>query len=384
MPGREGVYKVLDNDFTATDDAFETCYEAALRQWKAAAPAARKAGKPPESVMVAVADSGFFTTHQYFQARLGESADFTQGYTLPRLTRGQPATTGTHGSHVASIAGFGTTRIKLIDAQICSSQETGQNNATVWASALNWAASQRPAVINCSVNVPWHEDAVQAVVSRNTGVLFVATAGNTDTEYGAAYRSAGGSSFSSGNTILVSGCGADGGRIPNRGFGSGVDIYAPSVNIPGLAATELQRQKFNFDQARKREERQLDQQSAAEKNRQALETARQELAGATGMAAQFIQRKIRNLEAARGLPDYVPPPFAPTALSDSGSSFALPMVANVAAKMVLINPGLTPAQVIDLLTRNAEANATLSVRAGSGIMDPVRAYQAALASRGGT
>ena len=51
------------------------------------------------------------------------------------------------------------------------------------------------------------------------------------------------------------------------------------------------------------------------------------------------------------------------------------MVANVAAKMLLINPWLKPPQIIDILKRTADRSAVLEGRSKSGMMNPVRAYK---------
>ena len=378
MPPRTGVYRVLDDDFSRPDVEFEQVYARAQDQKRRSA----RAIAPPvlTSVNLAVADSGIYTS-AYFAPRLVAGGDFTGGYACARVTNGRPATTGVHGSHVASIASFGTAMIKLIDVQVGSTQEGGQNNPEVWINGLKWAIGAGARVVNCSVNVPWEHPAIQAIVSGNSGVLFLATAGNNETELDATFRRAGGASYNSGNTIIVSGCKEDGTKEVNRGFGSAVDIYAPSVNVPGLAAAEVQRAKYDADQARKAAERnaQIDAEAAmkAERLRSAQDELEEARRSGNMMRIALIEKGIRNLQAGGSVP-YTPPPFgALPSLSDSGSSFAIPMVANVAAKMILINQGLTPARIIDIIKGRATSVAT------NRMLDPVACYEAALESRNG-
>lgn len=70
---------------------------------------------------------------------------------------------------------------------------------------------------------------------------------------------------------------------------------------------------------------------------------------------------------------YLSPPFAPGTLSDSGSSFALPMVANVAAKMRMIVPRLSGADTVRLLKSSGQRMEALQ----GNVMDPVATYAAA-------
>jgi subtilisin family serine protease len=61
----------------------------------------------------------------------------------------------------------------------------------------------------------------------------------------------------------------------------------------------------------------------------------------------------------------------------SGTSMAAPQVANLAAKILALRPGLTPAEVISLIRENADA---IPDRPGRSIINPKRTIEAVRAA----
>lgn len=76
---------------------------------------------------------------------------------------------------------------------------------------------------------------------------------------------------------------------------------------------------------------------------------------------------------------YTPSPFGVT--KENGVSFGIPLVANVIAKMKLINRNLTPERIKNiLLSSNCEGILLQNASQSKGVLDPVRAYQIANSS----
>jgi hypothetical protein len=375
MPGSDGVYSVLEGGVQTVDAAFSAVYDQARalrRKNGTLAPA------PETSVSIAVLDSGVVAKDDaYFGDRVANSVD-AQGGTGVRMTRGLPSTQGQHGSHVASLASSGTNMVKILDVQVGSTQEGGKVELKVWHTAFKWAIEQRARIVNVSVVCPWSDPGIKSLVANNTGTLFLATSGNANTEFTDAYRTANG--FDHGNVMLVSGCARNGDRQDQRGFGAGIDIFVPSMNVPGLIAKRFAQQLFY-------------QRDLAERNRQSakLDPDRARIAELTRKVALNPDdaRAQRNLlletkRLASGEAQLPPVPASADVyplnekaqlVADSGVSFGIPMVANVAAKMMLIMPALTPRDIIAIMKSTAEACAA------GGVMDPVRCYQEALARR---
>jgi len=382
VPNNEGVYRLLQGGVASDDVEFRAVHAQAVEQKKNPK---RPVPPPLMSVNLAVVDSGTFAEgEQFFLDRLVASGDASGGFSSVRLTKGKPVTTGYHGSHVASIAIAGTAMIKLVDVQICSHQEIGQNNPAAWATGFKWAIGQGARVINCSVICPWTDPAVEGVVQGNTGVLFVATAGNSDREFTTELRATMG--MANANMLLVSGCANDGSREAQRGFGSGIDVYAPSKQIPGLVARGLV-QSLQYYDARVNADKVL---ASIEEDRARWTLRRDDLKkqleedpgnALAKMQLTMMEKKgfvpTRNVPAVPGSPDVIPVNPGDQARRDNGSSFALPMASNVAAKMMLISPNITPSEIIAIMRDTAEGCAV------GRVLDPKRCYEGALANRGG-
>ena len=410
MPGSDGVYSILDNGVRTRDVEFERIHEEARglkrRNGSLAPP-------PGNRVDIAVLDSGVVSRgDDYFGERVVNSGNAQGGYRpkkkcdecdgtgategstcekckglgsvlgefisfgSPSLTRGLPATQGQHGSHVTSIAASGTALIKIIDVQTGSTQEGGKVELPVWVTAFKWAIEQGARIVNVSVVCPWSNVQIKSIVKNNTGVLFLATSGNANTEFTAAYRTQNG--FDEGNVILVGGCARNGMKQDQRGHGPGIDIFVPSMNVPGLISKRFAQETYY-----KRD--------VAERNRQdrLLGRDRERIAGLkqklekepenTKLKAQLAREEKSLASGVAGLPP-IPAsasvyPVVDQTISDSGVSFGIPMVANVAAKMMLIMPNITPRETIALMKDHAE------VCEAGPVLDPVTCYEAALEMR---
>jgi hypothetical protein len=375
MPGSEGVYSILEQGVRADDTKFAQIYleaRSVKRKSGALAPA------PASSVNIAVLDSGIVASGDtYFRERMAASGSAQSGVGV-QLTNGLPATEGQHGAHVASIAASGTNMIKIIDVQVGCTQEGGNVELSVWSTAFKWAIEQRARVVNVSVVCPWGESAVKSIVEQNTGVLFLATSGNANTEFTAQYRTQNG--FDKGNVILVSGCARNGDRQDQRGYGEGIDVFVPSVSVPGYVAKRFAQQVYyKRDLAYRNSE-----DSKLNKDRQTIATLEAKLAkdpdnaklkSSLAREKKSLAMGERNLPQVPASADAYPLNELAQLISDSGVSFGIPMVANVAAKMMLIMPNLTPEEIRALMKSESE-----NCRAGH-VLDPVKCYQAALAKR---
>ncbi len=375
MPGSGGVYSILDGGVRTNDTDFASIYEQA-RGLK------RKNGTlapPPDaSVSVAVLDSGVVSHEDdYFGGRMGGSFNAQSGVGV-QLTHGRPSTQGQHGAHVASIAASGTSMIKVIDVQVGCTQEGGKVELSVWTTAFKWATEQRARIVNVSIVCPWSEPAVRGIVENHTGTLFLATSGNANTEFTAAYRTQNG--FDSGNVILVGGCKNNGDRQDQRGFGAGIDIFVPSMNVPGLIAKRYAQEVYHKRdlEERNRQDRKLDpdrQKIQSLKDQLALDPTNQKLATALRREEQRLARGEQQLPQVPASAAVYPLNERGQIIADSGVSFGIPMVANVAAKMILIMPTITPKEIIAQMKNTAEGCGA------GGVLDPVSCYEAALEMR---
>ena len=291
---------------------------------------------------------------------------------------------------MATIASFGSTRLKILDAMVGRSQEGGARfDADAFVAALEWAIREGARVINSSKQADWADAKVGRVVSQHRDVLFIDTAGNNAREFGSDYREAARLAYGGGNVILVSGVTT---TAPRRESGirrrRGCDAPLLSGPLPrtppgGMAdyrASALAR--FQADETRRREDFEAKKAGAGETIRKLTE----EMATQTEIFAAMTQKKIeqqQKLLSSVFVPRNTPmEPEQSDAVTDDGTSFACPMVANIAAKMLVIAPKLTPPQIIDILVRTSDKSKDLAgkCRAG-GVVNPARAYVHALLER---
>jgi hypothetical protein len=373
----DGVFSILERGVASSDTVFAAVYEEA-RALK------RKSGSPApapsDSVNVAVVDSGVYAEGDaYFEQRMGNSGDAQGGLGFVALTRGRPATDGQHGAHVASIAASGTTMIKIFDAQVGSTQEGGSVKVAAWTTAFKWAIEQRARVVNVSIVCPWKEPAISGLVNSNTGILFLATSGNANTEFSTSYLRDNG--LTEGNVMLVGGSARDGTRENNRGFGEGIDVFVPSVRVPGRIAMRFA-QKQNYNRRvllRNQENAKLD------KTREIIRGIEEKLK-LDPMNARLKSQLTRESKFLLGGEQKLPAlPDSPAALAlgeeyqqvaDDGVSFGIPMVANVAAKMLLIMPNMTAREVIRAMRETGRTDCAVG-----RVLNPTACYRAALEMR---
>lgn len=373
----DGVYSILQGGVATTDTAFAGVWQEArtLRRRNGTA-----APSPADSVNVAVVDSGVYADGDaFFEQRMGNGGDAQEGLGFVALTRGKPATEGQHGAHVASIAASGTTMIKILDAQVGSTQEGGSVKVAAWTTAFKWAIQQRARVVNVSIVCPWKEPAICGLVNSNTNVLFLATSGNGNTEFDTNYLRDNG--LTGGNVLLVGGCARDGARENNRGFGEGIDVFVPSVRVPGRIAM-----RFAQQQNYKRLVAFHDQENTKLDNARGIVHDLEQKQAAdptnTRLQSQLTRERKFLLSGEQRLPA-VPVSSAALALSpeyqqvaDDGVSFAIPMVANVAAKMMLIMPNITAREVIGTMRGTSRTDCSVG-----RVLNSTACYRAALGMR---
>jgi len=301
--------------------------------------ARRQRGGPP--VAIAVLDTGVHAESDYLRARTRAHADVTgptPAYDVPFAPR-DPAHFDAHGSKVAAQAGFGTERIALIDVRVqVGFMASGDRSAQI-AEAIRWAVHRHGArVVTCSIIVNWGSPELRAVVSEfSDRVLFLMTAGNSDTRFTQRAVDEGGKK---GNALLVGGVDMSGRRHPKRGAGPAVDLTVPSGDYASSA--ELKSVPVHYPLASARLKGDLD--------------------------AAGEQRLGAN-------------PGASMVATETGVSFGVPLVANVVAKMLLINPALTIAEIEHILVNEAvqsRGGAREELSRSHGVLDPVAAYEAAL------
>ena len=386
----KGIYRIfrclLYRDFHGSDVEFESVLTRAVE----GAPRARF----PAEVRIGIADTGVYVTpgkdDDFFRPRWIAGRDFgTRAAGVP--TNGQPDTMGKHGSCVASIATWGTDRLKILDIQLGKNQEGGEAfNAERFAAGLEWAIREGAKIINCSKLADWGAPVVSTVVAQNPGVLFIDTAGNNNTLFGQDYLRHCQRAYNAGNIILVTGCKNDLTQADDRGHGPAVHVTLPSYQVPCLAPLPVRRAhyqaavlgRYEQNEARARAELEASQAAAQQK----IEELTEELKSKTGMVRSLCEQRInqqRNLLNRQYRPGARPqPPIAEDVTSDDGTSFACPMVANIAAKMLIINQWLTPKKIIEILMRTSDKkNALNEVCRARGVINPARAYVHALLER---
>ncbi len=271
---------------------------------------------------------------------------------------------GNHGTFCAARAAWGAEDIHLVDVRLGFGHSAGNNNPKDWQDALAWALDDgelvRCHIASCSVLFRGDGmylgtngdkklgDFVEGetpteIISDRPNVLFLGTAGNSPKLVENAKR---GSEFApaADHVLLVAGCTADGKLNAISSFGD-VDVYAPNSYSP---------------------------QYAPDSDQKGGGTANDKLDEITveGLKLQPVDDFSTQ---------------EPDTLMDYGVSFGLPMVANVAAKCLLINPYLTPAEIKQVIVTTARETdrQTRTPKVGAAqtvvvkMMDPVAAYNEA-------
>jgi subtilisin family serine protease len=244
-----------------------------------------------------------------------------------------------HGTFVASIAagspdngdgmaGFGGDAPLLV---VQAGSRSGAFTEVDEAAAIVWAVDRGARVVNLSLGGPASSPAEARAVAYAVAhdVLLVAAAGNEQAvgnpvEYPAALLQPVGSDGVGGAGLAVGGSAADGSRAWFSGSGSWLSLVAPAERVLGAVAPGS---------------------SPAEYTRVVLPEAH---AGLYGVA--------------------------------SGTSFAAPQVAGVAALVRAANPALRAAQVADILERTAAGGGAWNADTGFGVLDAGAAVAAATAA----
>lgn len=386
----KGVYRIFDcvgyQDFAQPDVEFESVLGRALAQ--------AVSNKPLEDIRIAVVDSGIYVNsgnpNDYFLPRWIAGRDFTK-FKQGHDTGGKPQTMGKHGSCVASIAGFGSTRLKLIDVMVERSQEGGGAfNAEHFVSGIEWALSKGARIVNSSKQADWSHPKVGALVAKHPNVLFIDTAGNNKREFTAQYKEDAKLAYGGGNTILVGGAHNDGTPSNERGYGPAVDVMLPSFGVPCLAPRPVRMayyQSFFLAKYNQQEEelrRKFDEETRT--LGQKIQELEQQIKNPTeDTNVTMLQLKLNQLKKPRVYrPGRAPiEPEQSDVTSDDGTSFACPMVANIAAKILIINPLLSIPKVIAILVRTSDKIPALKGKCRSGgFVNPARAYVHALLEGG--
>lgn len=276
------------------------------------------------------------------------------------------AVPGAHGTMCGGRAAWGTDMIKVYDVRLQYGNATGNNNMAEWLTALKWAVEeQRVDVVSCSVTCKYDQldrDQTQSIgdfMRAHPETIFVMSAGN---DYGTLYapaelRGAGVWAPAASNVLLVSGVTRNGKLCTLSRWGE-IDLYAPACYYHQY------------------------------KNNTALygggtpnnKSAPLGLPNKYGIALEGVENDTR--ARASGVPDSV---------MDYGVSFAVPMVANVAAKCKLIDPALDGRDIAKLIKDTAENTQSVTPRtepplappanqtARVQMLNPIAAYEKAAA-----
>jgi hypothetical protein len=321
---------ILGKDFVGDFEAKDTDFEKYL-------PADRD-----DEIVIAVLDTGIHASSKYLAGRMGGTHDASgiqdpAGYTHHRIK-------DLHGTKVAAQAAFGTDRIKLVDVRVQTGQLAGVDNSVAIADGIRWAITEKKAkVVTCSIDIDWAKPAIQAEVDKHPDVLFLTTAGNNDKRLTERKIDADGPERP--NALLVGGVTQDGKKHRVRGWGPGVDVMVPSGS-----ADDSERALYVHIP------------TAAAEHEVVLK----------GKNAPLDQETIDDYKA-QGL-DAIPG-------SESGVSFGLPVVANIAAKMRLISPTITAAEIVAILRDHAvqdrDKPELTHLSKSGGIIDAEEAYRLA-------
>lgn len=369
-----GALEVLRTaDYTENDQAFYQFYT------------------PAESdrSVIAVVDTGILPRDVYLASRVIGAQDTVTDDTGEAYLN---QISDDHGSKVASQAAYGAKEIGLLDVRVVNLGGGGNLSADEKiAAAIETAIEQGARVINASVDVHWEREVYQALISRHPEVLFLTTGGNSRKEFDRRPVDADAQTPKT-NAMLVGGVTMAGGKSNVRGVGLAVDILVPSgtnneetdfqVAIPVAMyaqKTTLQGQrKIEIAQARLRDLRDKLEgkgkyQDAAPLNSGEKININQSVRRLE-TDIRLTQEEIDNVRQHRL--NESPETYI---TAESGVSFGIPIMANIAAKMRLIHPQITPTQIRDIMLNVAvsKTGELADQSISGGVIEPVTAYAAA-------
>lgn len=260
-----------------------------------------------------------------------------------------------HGTNVAGQAAWGTPLIKLIDVAMKQSNEAMRTTEEYWVHVMSWAIKEGAKVITSSLIVPFEKPLLQKLLTDNPNVVFVTTTGNARSDFDA--LPAKNKITPQSNLLLVGGCLKDGGFHTSRGFGSTtVDLFAPSDDLPiynpngGCAVLEKAKKLQDEDIAK----------------------AKAEAATKGGKWKDFTKGWAKK-------DDVFVIPCTADVSSDDGVSFAVPVVANVVAKVRILCPKMLASDVAALMRDSStlDVKGKLAGKARAKMLNPGQAYQLA-------
>ena len=313
---KQGIYRLLDIgledsdneriEWTSKDKEFGKTY-------------LNRIGKGEvREVRVAVLDCGI-SKKGYLNER-GQLSGFYKPNGIP-----EKGNQGAHGTFVAGRAGWGTGKIKIFDAKIGHSHQFATMNMQVVQDAMSYAVKTwKVDIICCSVNLRYdyeiqvngQKTTLDKYIATQKNTLFVLTSANS---FGQVYsykenlpstseRQKRGLAFppEANHILCVGGCTREGKLHVESRWGA-IDVWAPSGLYPQFYPDE-------------------------------------KLHGGGGDKPPGLRRYGIELEAVDGREDRSP---VKQSRPDRGVSFAVPMVANVAAKLKLLNPDLSAKELVE-------------------------------------
>lgn len=370
-----------------------------------------KTGNRDGEVIVAVLDTGIKPKSDYLRSHVIEHLDATRNPSSNQQNMNEymDSIKDFHGTKVAGQAAYGTPRIKLIDVRVqtgqigkaapskqSDDQQNNNNDPYQWIAAkIESVIAQGARIVTSSVDLAWENPKIQDVIDRHPSVLFLTTGGNNDVTLNNRRIDAGGeprTDKTRPNAMLVGGVTLDYQKHPNRGTGSAVDILVPSggandgeralsVHVPSAVDAEqwLEYNMINTSDGGTSKDRKISEfeekiksaESNLQKNRSKWSISKikieQDYIARLARDKSEIETHWSLLSSTSG-----------TIGTESGVSFGIPVIANVAAKIALINPSLSASDIRTILMETADRPDNLDGLSRSGVVNPAAAYEKAM------
>ncbi|GBF34313.1 translation initiation factor 2 [Desulfocucumis palustris] len=297
-----------------------------------------------DEIVVGVLDTGIAAVSKYLADHLKAAGDFSPKGKGPlsgeEYSTYKKSINDFHGTNVAGQAAYGTNNIKIVDIRGQIGQ-IGVDNSKNIADGIKWAIETHNAkIITSSLDINWSKKDIQKIVRAHPEVLFLTTGANNNTELKKRNIDIDESNPDNPpveNALLVGGVTLDGKKHPSRGYGEAVDVMVPS------GSSDDRERALNLHMPTK---------------------AMAKLIGQDESWVELVTKEFGDSLIG----------------SDSGVSFGIPVVANIAAKMMLINPKLTVKDIVEILTNIAVRNKggeLGKLSKSKGMVDPLLAYKEA-------
>lgn len=325
------------NHFYLPDTEFNEIWEATPEEKRAS------------EITIAVADTGVIDTLSPVAGKVTSHLDAT-GFTVTNDNKKDfdwyDAATNivdSHGTSVACNAAWGTPKIKIIDVKVqTSTTQNAEALVTEQAQVIQEAIDAGAKVVTTSVSIKWNAAKLQEVIDNNPNVIFFITSGNdkkTFTNRPSENDIEGFLPKRANNVFVAAGVTNTMRKHKNRGSGAAIDITAPS----GKADDDKKR----------------------------------------GMP---VCKPWESVKHTQEHPERVNAEAKARFSGDeAGISFGLPILANTAAKAMLIDKDLSAAELRAIFLGQGVAykgilkNQLGTVSASGGVIDPVGVYTAAKA-----